>query len=453
MKSLLPSHIRQYSGHYRQLALLGLPIVAGQAGMILVSFADNVMVGHYSTEALASASFVNNIFNTAMLTCIGFSYGLTPLVGALFGRGERSEIGRLMRSGLVLNLIFALLITAAMGVVYAYMDRLGQPVELLPVIRPYFLLYLAGLVPVALFNVFAQWSYGIKHTAMPMVIILAANLANVAGNYALIYGHWGCPEMGLTGAGISTLAARWACAVIIMGIYFRRKANRPYRDGFASARVTGSMMRHISATSWPVALQMGFETGSFSISAVMAGWLGPVELAAFQVMVVVGSLGFCFYYSLGTATSVLVANAAGHDDRREMRCIGFAGYHLTLLMAVAASLAFALAGRHLIAIFSTDPAVIATAMTLIPPLILYQLADATQVNFANALRGTAKVMPMLWIAFISYMVVGIPATYLLGFPLGGGIVGIFFSFTVSLLLAASLFLYFFIKHTRIRSKQ
>lgn len=69
---------KEYGTYYRQLARLGLPIVAGQAGMILVSFADNVMVGHYSTEALASASFVNNVFNIAILTCIGFSYGITP---------------------------------------------------------------------------------------------------------------------------------------------------------------------------------------------------------------------------------------------------------------------------------------------------------------------------------------------------------------------------------------
>ncbi len=410
---------KEYGTYYRQLARLGLPIVAGQAGMILVSFADNVMVGHYSTEALASASFVNNVFNIAILTCIGFSYGITPLAGALFGREEKAAIGRLVRNGLLLNVIFSLMITGVMTLVYFQLPNLGQPEELLPTIRPYFLLYLAGILPISLFNVFGQWSYGIKRTGMPMWIILGANLGNVVGNYLLIYGNFGFPELGLTGAGISTLVSRWICPIVIICIFFLRKHNREYRDGFIHSRFNRESLRQLNITSWPVALQLGFETGSFSFSAVMAGWIGPIELAAFQVMVVVGSLGFCFYYSLGSATSVLVANAAGRGDH--------------------------------IGLFTTDPAVIATALSLIVPLILYQLGDATQVNFANALRGTSHVMPMLWIAFISYVVVGIPCTYCLGFILELGIYGIFLSFSASLFLAAGLFLYFFMKHTSKRN--
>lgn len=64
--------------------MLGLPILVGQLGMIFVGFADTNMVGRYSTDALAAASFVNNVFNIAILGCLGFTYGLTPLIGALF---------------------------------------------------------------------------------------------------------------------------------------------------------------------------------------------------------------------------------------------------------------------------------------------------------------------------------------------------------------------------------
>jgi MATE family multidrug resistance protein len=99
-------------------------------------------------------------------------------------------------------------------------------------------------------------------------------------------------------------------------------------------------------------------------------------------------------------------------------------------------------------IFTADEAVLATAVSLIFPLVLYQVADATQINFAGALRGTSNVMPMLWIAFVSYVVIGVPATYLLGFTAGLGIYGIILSFFVSLGLAAIQFLYFFLRTTR-----
>lgn len=443
-------YFKNYLNYYKQIARLGLPIVVGQAGMIVVGFADNIMVGRYTTDALSAASFVNNVFNMAALACMGFTYGITPLAGAMFGRGEERRIGALMRNAVFLNVVYTLLVTVLMGILYLNIERLGQPTELLPLIKPYYLLYLCGLIPMTLYNVWAQCSYGMKGTKMPMWIILGANLLNVAGNYMLIYGKCGMPELGLFGAGLSTLASRVACAASIIAIFMIRKKYAALRSGYRESRFNLSRLKLIGRTSLPVSFQLFFETAAFSGAAVMVGWIGATELAAFQVMVIIGTLGFCFYYSLGAATSVLVANAAGTGNCRAMRNIGFAGYHLTLLMALCASLVFVLAGRHLIAMFTPDPEVIAMCMTLIVPLLCYQLGDATQINFANALRGTSNVMPMLWIAFASYLVAGLPSSYLLGFVLNGGIVGIFYSFSVSLFMAGALFFIYFMKYTRQR---
>ena len=109
---------------------------------------------------------------------------------------------------------------------------MGQPVELIPLIKPFFLIYLAGLLPMTVFNAFTQWSYAIKNTAMPMWILLGCNALNIAGNYALIYGNWGFPELGLTGAGLSTLAARVLAPVAIVAVFFSRRAYREYREAF-----------------------------------------------------------------------------------------------------------------------------------------------------------------------------------------------------------------------------
>ena len=76
------------STHYKTLLKLGLPIVIGQLGMIILGFTDTLMIGHHSTEELAAASFVNNMFNLVIIFATGFSYGLTPIVGSLFGKGE-----------------------------------------------------------------------------------------------------------------------------------------------------------------------------------------------------------------------------------------------------------------------------------------------------------------------------------------------------------------------------
>ena len=437
-----------YKGHYISLIKLGAPILVGQLGMIVVAFADNIMVGRYSTEALASASFVNNVFNLAMFACLGFTYGLTPLIGAMFTQERYGKIGAIIRNGILANFIFALVITLIMGALWFNLHRLGQPEELLPLIRPYYLLVLAGIIPVALFNVFAQWLFAINNTSLPMWIILAANTVNILGNYLLIYGNCGFPELGLIGAGVSTLTSRILCLATVILIFIFSRRFRQYRDGFTQSRLNRRTLSQINRTSFPVSLQMSLESGSFTFAAVMAGWLGAVSLASFQIIVITGTLGFCVYYSLGSAGSVLVSNRAGLSDNDGMRRVAFAGYHIMLTLATISSLIFIFFEKDMILAFTEDPEVIAATMTLIVPLVLYQLGDATQINFANALRGTSNVMPMIWIAFVCYVVVGIPATYMLGFPAGLGTFGIILSFSASLFLAAGLFLYFFLKSTR-----
>lgn len=446
-RSVTPGRVRTYFADCLRIIRLGFPVLVSQLGTIVVGFADNIMVGHYSTDALASASFVNNIFNLPMLGAMGFSYGITPIVGALFTNGNREKIGRVFRAAAIANLVLALALMAVMAGVYLLLPHMGQPAYLLPVIRPYFLIFLAGMLPVCLFNAFAQWSYGIRNTAMPMWIMLGTNLLNILGNYILIFGHFGAPEMGLTGAGVSTLAARCLCAVTIVAIFFRASRYRDYALGFRRIALPGDFGT-VVRMSWPVALQMSFETGAFSGCAIFCGWLGAIEMASFQIIVVVGMLGFCFYYAIGTATAVLVSNGAGASDARDMRAKAMAGYGVTLLMCAISCLGFSLFARNLIALFTEDAAVIAAACAVIFPLVLYQVADATQINFANSLRGTGNVKPMMWISLVSYVIVGIPSSYLLAFPLGLGLYGIVLSFSVSLFLAAGLYMTYFFRTVR-----
>lgn len=136
-----------------------------------------------------------------------------------------------------------------------------------------------------------------------------------------------------------------------------------------------------------------------------------------------------------------------------MRRLAWRGYHIMLVLMTLSSLTFIFAGRHLMEIFSNDTAVVTMAASLIGPLVLYQLGDATQINFANALRGTSHVLPMSWIAFISYIVVGIPATYIMAFTLDMGMTGIVGSFSVSLFLAGALFLTFFLRATALNKAE
>ena len=329
--------IAQYRTHYKELIRIGIPIVIGQIGIVVVGLADNIMVGRYDTLHLAAASFVNSAFNIPILFGLGFSYGLTPLVGQCFGRRDKFRIGQLLKHSLITNGGIGILLTLVMGILYFNIDRLGQPAELLPLIRPYYLLQLTSLVFIMLFNAFKQFADGITDTRTPMYIMIAANILNIIGNYILIYGKLGIPPLGVTGAGISTLASRILMLAAFAWIFCRSRHYRRYFTGYVRSRRSRADFLTLNKMGWMIGVQMGLETALFGITGIMIGWLGSIALAIHQVMVAISTLGFMVYYGVGAAVSVRVSNYYGEGDLLNARRTTAAGFHLILCLAVAAS--------------------------------------------------------------------------------------------------------------------
>ena len=158
--------------HYKPLLEIGVPIVIGQLGTIILGFADTLMIGHHSTIELGAAGLVNNIFTLGLLFYLGFSYGLTPIVGRLFGMGRTDEIGQKVKNSIVANMVVGLLLMAMMTLLYLNLHNIGQPEELLPIIRPYFLVNLVSIPFVGMFNTLKQFFDGITRTQVPMWVIL-----------------------------------------------------------------------------------------------------------------------------------------------------------------------------------------------------------------------------------------------------------------------------------------
>lgn len=435
----MKASFKNLSPHYSIIFKLGLPIAVGQLGVIILGFADTTMVGRYGTEPLAAASFVNNLFTLITFLLMGYSYGLTPIVSSLYAQGEYAKAAGKFKDALVANTVFAAITLGVMLALYPFLDRMGQAPSLLPLIRPYYIVILISMVFVMLFNVLRQFTDGLSDTKIGMYALMIGNGANILGNWLLIYGVGPFPEMGLLGAGIATLVSRILMVVIMIAALWWNKKYAPFRQGFAAHQTSNISIRQMNAASLPISIQMGVESAAFSLSAVMAGWISKEALAAYQIMVTIGTLGFLFYYSFGASTSIRVANFVGNRDWGGVKISATAGKHILLVIALCSSIVMYLCSEVLINIFTTDAVVIQIGMSLIPLLLFYQFADAMQICFANILRGTGRVMSMMRIAIISYVIIGLPAAYIMGFALGWGVKGIFLAISLGLFTAAGLF--------------
>lgn len=435
MRKLKPE---TYGSAYKSLARLGAPVLVTQIGVIAVSFADTMMVGAYGLDELAASAFVNSLFLIAIVMLLGFAGGVTPIIGALYGRGEHAEGGSMLRASLQVNVMLSVTFTVVMGALYFLLDDFGQDPEILPVAKSYYLIVLATMVPVGIFACFQQAANGTTDTATPMWIILASDVLNVAGNYVLIFGKFGFPELGLAGAGVSTLAARLFSAVTIVVVFALRGRYRPYWDSLLHSAAGGRRRLKVWTTSYPLMIQSGVECGLWSLGAVVSGWFGKVQLAAYQVMNTIGQLGFMIYMSFGWAVSIRVANYTGRGDLAGIRRITSAGLHLVLGLATLSSLVFIFFTPALVSLFSPEREVVAYALTMVVPLVLYQYCDGTQLVYINALRGTSIVKPLLWISLISYIGVGVPLLLFMAKWAGLETVGVYYSFSGALTAAAVL---------------
>lgn len=424
-----------YPEHYRSLLSLGLPIMIGQMGMIVLGFADTMMVGHHSTTELGAASFVNNIINLVIITGTGFSYGLTPVVGGLFGRKELPEAGQALRCSLLANTLATALMMAVLVVLYFNLGNIGQPEELLPYMRPYYLVLLASLPFVMLFNAFKQFTDGITETRTSMWILLSGNMLNILGNYLFIYGKMGLPEMGVVGAGVSTLLSRIIMVGIFLAVFLSQEKMRPYREGFFSLGWSRPLVKRLSSLGTPIALEMGMETASFSLSIIMVGWLGTIALASHQVMITISQFTFMVYYGLGAAVAVRTSYFNGQHDHVNTRHTVLAGLHVMVALELLLAGIIFLLRNHVGGWFTDSTEVSSTVLTLMLPFFIYQFGDGLQINYANALRGIADVKPLVAIAFIAFFVISLPVGYLCGFVLGYGLVGVWMAFPFGLTTA------------------
>ena len=432
------STFSNYKKHYKSLIILGVPIIIGQFGSLITGLADTIMVGQHSTAELAAASFVNNVINAFIILGTGFSYNLTPLIGLHLAKNDKHAIGGWLKNSLSANLTTTLLLVTILGILYLNLDIMNQPEEIMPLIRPYFLISLSSVIFVMLANSFRQFVEAIGDPSVSMWVLLTGNILNIIGNYILIYGKLGMPEIGLLGAGISTFASRIIMLALFVGVFVKRSSYLPFREGFSKVALTFNSWKELNKIGWPIGIQQGLEAGTFCITAIMIGWLGSTALAAHQIAITISLVSFTTYLGLGAAVAIRTGYYRGADNWEMVRKITFAGIHLALVAVVIICVSLFLTKDVLSLLFTDDNSVKAIVVTLIPILMLYQIGDSIQIILTNSLRGISDVKLIMWISFVSYFLIAIPAGYMLGFPFEWGICGIWMAYPIGFICSVTL---------------
>ncbi|MCB2377427.1 MATE family efflux transporter [Hymenobacter sp. BT635] len=438
----------QIRPHIKPTLLLAYPVVLSQLGHILVSVCDSVMVGQTGKLPLAAVSLGVSVSTVVMIFGMGLSFAITPMVAAADGKRDIPTLGNLLTGGVWLSTVAGLVLAGVGFLVAPFLKYLDQPTEVVALAAPWVRVMFLSLFPLMIFQGFKQFAEGLGLTRQAMILSLMANVVNALLCYMLIFGNFGAPKMGMMGAAWATLVARILMAILMAAYVLRAQRLAPYRAAATHwLRPDGATIRRLVALGAPIGVQMMFEMGAFSFSAIMIGWLGATSLAAHQIAINVASVTYMAASGIAAAATIRVGNFRGHGDAQGARQAGFTAYLITFLFMTATALLL-IVGRHLIPHFyNDDPEVVAQAATLLLIAALFQISDGLQVVGLGALRGLEDVKVPSVVALLAYWAIALPFGYWLSTRLHLGATGVWIGLLTGLSLVAVMLLWRFRQHS------
>ena len=442
---MFSDYTKEFSYNWR----LAAPVIMGMLGHTFVGLIDNLMVGQLGAAELAAVSLGNSFFFVAMSIGIGFSTAITPLVAEADSENNFARGKSAFKHGFVLCSLMAIVLFALMLLAKPLMYMMDQPQEVVVLALPYLDIIAISLVPLIIFQALKQFSDGMSLTKFPMYATVTANVINVFFNYVLIFGVWGFPKMGVVGAGIGTLIARFVMIILMWYFLNRLDKTKAYIKDLKLFVLEYSMLKKINSLGLPSALQMFFEVGLFTAAIWLSGTLGKNPQAANQIALNLSSMTFMIATGLSVTAMIRVGNQKGLKRPVELRRIATSIFIMGLALAILFALIFLIFNNVLPTFYldlndlthiADNQNVVEIASSLLIIAALFQISDSTQVVFLGALRGLQDVKIPTLITFFAYWIIGFPVSYFLGDASKYGSSGIWIGLLAGL-TASSIFLY------------
>lgn len=420
----------------KSILKLAIPLIIGQIGQMLLSVADTVMVGRLGVTELAALTYANTLFYLPFI----FGIGILTCVSVRTARARGSDDPPAARN-VCRNSLYLAILTGACFLVLSiaflpFLHSLGQPTEVASLSKNYFLILMSSIIPCMMSIALKNHADALDRAWPAFWIFMGGVVINIFLNSLLIFGHWGFPRLGLEGAGIATLIARWLI-VIAMLIWFAKATSlRQWTPERWFKAPDWAEIKQQCLLGFPAGLHTLAEVSSFSIAGLLIGHFGADALASHQIAL--NTSGMAFMIPLGLSMALSVRMGEAHQSVWKQKDILWTGLFLTLASSCATALLFFFGGHMLASWFIDTAHIITAAATLIGVAALFQIVDGIQVASTGMLRGLHDTRTPAIIGIISYWCVGIPSGYLLAHKAGLGPKGIWWGLAIGLATAALL---------------
>jgi multidrug resistance protein, MATE family len=434
---------------------LAIPLIGVQLSQAAIGFVDTLMMGRMGMETLAAGGLAALTFGVFVHTATGITMSVSPLVATAYGAGDKPQIERVVQQGCLLVIGLSIPLSLCIYNFDLIMRYLGQAETTVILGNTYLEVMAFGFFPALGFALLRSVVSAMSQTRIVVLIAIGGTIINSIGDYALGFGKFGCPRLGIAGFALASVLAIWAMFVALIAYMLTQPELKHYQFFHHIHRVDRQIISKLIKVGVPIGGATALEIGLFAIVTYLMGSLGTEMLAAHQIILQTISITFMVPLAMSYAATIRVGQEVGQNNRIGIIRAGYVGAGIGLVFMVLVMLVMLIFPRQIIGIFIniSDPnnaKVISLASGLMIIAAISQIVDGPQKIIMGALYGLQDTRIPLLLSLLAFWGVGLTSGYWLGFytTLGGN--GLWIGQSIGIAISTIIFFWRF--HHIMRSK-
>ncbi|MFT4585209.1 MAG: MATE family multidrug resistance protein [Gammaproteobacteria bacterium] len=400
---------------------LALPIIGGMMSQNLLNLVDTAMVGHLGDAALAAVGLGGFVSFMSMAIVLGIAVGVQATAARRKGQGRYSEMAVALNAGLVVVFCVGPVLSAILyELVPEFYPYLSSDPEVIAAGVPYLQIRILAIIFVASNFAFRGYWNAVDRSRLYMFTLLIMHACNIFLNYVLIFGKFGFPELGTTGAAIGTAVS----TAIGTGTYIYLGFKYARGEGFFQKRPSRKDFSQIIRLSLPSGIQQFFFSAGMTAMYLIIGRIGTSELAAANVLLNITLVAMLPGMAFGLSSATLVGQALGRGDPADAKQWAWDVMKVALVLLGVMGIPMFLVPDLLLGIFLHDPATLDLARAPMRLVGATMTVEAAGIVMMHSLLGAGDVHRVMRISISYQWLFFLPVAYLVGPVMGYGLMGV-----------------------------
>ncbi len=370
------------------------PLIINSGTFAVLNFCDRLFLSWYGEAEFRASLPAGILFFTLVCGFMALAGFTNTFVAQMWGAGDKEGCARATAQGIIFSLLSIPLIMALTPVGIWFLRLSGHGAEVLALEEEYLRILMWCGGGMALSSALSSFFSGRGKTFVIMTCNIAANGLNIVLNYALVFGKWGFPEMGIAGAGWATVIGSWVSPLIFALLYFGPAINREFKT-WKNLAFNWSLFKRMIRFGLPSGVHWFLDVAAFTVFVLLVGKLGPIAHIASNIALSINLIAFMPMIGMGMAAAILVGQYLGREQPEHAEKVGWLALKIGAAYVALIGVTFLLFPGFYANVFEGDAAsasvpfdeLMKTTRILLAMLAVWGVADASALILSGALKG------------------------------------------------------------------